>query len=246
MNRNQATWKAKVPGVGFNYSCAKSTVPFDMVPYNTSANYSNSILGLNLRWNHSDPNTIYLDTYWKDTTSCTGAYKVRNCTLKTATVEYPVQVELNVSKTLAGPYYSLQPATNRGDDKVLRILHPYPEEGHGNTTYGGIWYLFEQWYRGSIQILNYTAGNSGRIGMNGPFANTLAPNFGHHLWREYRYVCNMSVIWGFQTLGYFQAFNAPKEVKRAESGWCWWSNNSADVADVVLKHVRQSMFLACV
>jgi hypothetical protein len=196
-------------------------------------------------------NEIYLDMYWKEDTSCLGSFQVRNCTLRAATVEYPVEVKLNVSQAVPGPYYSLQSGTTRFDDKVIRQLPVYPDEGDynktANTTYGGIYMSLATWFGSTLSINNYTrAGRGSNVISQGQLAAALTPDYQDYLSDDSPYSCNLSVGWALANIGYFQAFNQHGTFDNATLGWWNYFAETTDPTTLILDQVRQSMFLASV
>lgn len=177
-NDTMAIWNTKIPGAGFNMSCVASTIPYNLSIDN--GNFSRLIYNSSFTWEPSAPNTINFDIMWKPDYNCTGDYQVRNCTLQAAVVEYPLQLELNVSKAVPGPYYSLTPATTWHDDKVIREHEVYPEENLYNSTYFGMFNSFRKWYGGNITLDNYYR-NSTKIRINqspGGFLQGLLVDYG--------------------------------------------------------------------
>lgn len=244
-NLTDATWTANVPGAGFDVECTSSTTAYNHS--SSQGNVSRPLFSSTFRWNNTDPNTIYFDTLWKPGYDCAGELEVRSCVLTAAVVEYPVQVKLNVSSAVVGPYYSLQPRTTRHDDKFISNASIYADEGIGNSTYGGIASSFSRWFGGNISIIDVTADGGGRIPSPvGGFASGLLVDYGALGTDDYRETCNLGIQYGLWNLGYYEAFNSPNPEPDAETGWLYWNPNPADPSEVILEQIRQAMFLASV
>ena len=154
-----ATYTAHVAGAAFDYDCSAYDLPYDLEPTQARPKTGGRIFGSSFYWNSTRPNEIDFDIYWKEHNGCRGNFTGRRCTLRPATVTYPVTIQMRVPGiAYLGPFYSLQMGTTRHDDKTNSILTPYPNEGFSNTTYGGIAISLVQNFNASIDIVdNYAA-----------------------------------------------------------------------------------------
>ncbi len=94
---NSSTYIARVAGAGFNVTCIPSKIPFDLEPTINQSGQPGRVFSSSFSWDPKSPNTIDLDLLWKLDSGCSGNFEVRHCTLDAATVEYPVQVQMNIS-----------------------------------------------------------------------------------------------------------------------------------------------------
>ena len=240
-NDTSSTFTARVAGAGFNMTCTPYQLSYDLLPSAAEPTKAGLIFWSSFHWDLASPNNATLDVYWKEDTSCVGQYQARNCSLVAATVEYPVQVQLDVSQSYPGPYYSLQPATTRQDDRVLDILDIYPDEGVTNTTYGGIFQSFSNWFDSTMYAITWQ-NQSGFFNYSGVLVNAINPSYQTD---SIAWNCNISFTYGLDNIGYFQAFNSPGTNPAVLEGISFY-NNPIDVAEMVLGQIRQAMFLASV
>jgi hypothetical protein len=201
---NSSTYTTLAAGVGFNTSCIKSRRSYDLLPVSDTSMTTGRIFSLGFSWDQARPNTIGLDLLRKSDSSCVGYYEVTNCTLEAATVEYPVQVQLNNSSPLPGPWYSLVANTNRTNDRVLGNLPVYPLEGQfdsdgvGNTTYGGIANLFGSFFNSTYDVSSLR-GDYGNTSTTGQFVSSLIPRGAGQ-----GYYCNITFNLGLEQIAFYQ------------------------------------------
>ncbi|EXJ79179.1 hypothetical protein A1O3_08680 [Capronia epimyces CBS 606.96] len=135
----QGNCKARVMGVGLSVNCSSYTWPFNLAPsteqpYNVSndpavVNGTNVFQSL-FAWQVASGN-MSLNLQYKDQSPCTGDLIVRNCTLQTALVSYPVVIDGNDT-------ISLDPSTTVFEDTISHKINldlDYAEAGP--TTLGG-------------------------------------------------------------------------------------------------------------
>lgn len=106
-NTCNGTCQVNLDHVGFNATCVDSEIPYNL-PLNihsSNVTANETILSVDLTWNESHANQIGLNTLYKPEGSCTGAYKVRNCTLNIARVNNPVLIEYNISNDNAWSWF---------------------------------------------------------------------------------------------------------------------------------------------
>lgn len=128
-------------GAGFAVSCSESTMPFslnlDTKPgqifdnnHQAMKNGTNAF-GTSFRWDVYDEATMYLGVQFKSTQACDGDIQLRNCTLQSAVVDYPVIVNGNKSTI------ELDAATTMFDDVVQDLTSLAINTMTGPTTMGG-------------------------------------------------------------------------------------------------------------
>lgn len=232
-------------------SCQNYSIPYDLTYVEGEPAKSSSILLNFVNWNHSDPNVITLNMTWKRESSCVGAYERRICTLTAATVEYPVEMSLDVAGKYRGPYFSLPVNTTWHNDKIIRELPVYDGESQdakvtgvspGWSTYGGIAFTFSKWY-----FANLTFAFNGSTGWSsnrdGPLANAVDAGF----WNggKSSIPCTVSMAWGLSYLDYFEEISKRDYRPSIEFGPMAYTTIGSPI-DLVLNQVRQSMFLASV
>lgn len=131
--------KARLTGVGLSVNCSSYTWPFNLAPsteqpYNVS-NDPAVINGTNVfqslfDWQVASGN-MSLNVQYKDQSPCTGDLIVKNCTIQTALVAYPVVIDSNST-------ISLDPSTTIFDDVLShRININFDAAMAGPSTLGG-------------------------------------------------------------------------------------------------------------
>ena len=250
---NSSICTTKARGAGFNMSCDAKSVPYDLFPTNETGEFG-TILYTDLSWYRSYPNNIYLDLWWKEDSSCTGYYQYRNCTLKAAIVEYPVQIQMNISSTniYPGPYISLPQGTTRLDDNVTEILPELEDDGLYQTVYGGINAYFRSYFNSRMDIITYPTTDpkiwNGTYYPTGQLCTSLSPGIPENKPLNDGYFnsyCNLTFEYPLQQMKNqqirdSQVFSPDVAANRNNN------SNYVDLAEVILEPLRYSMFLASV
>jgi hypothetical protein len=135
----QGNCKARLEGVGLAVNCSSYTWPFDLNP-STEQPYDaaddpavvncTNVLQSHFEWEVASGN-MSLNIQYKDKSPCQGELIVRNCTIQTALVAYPVILESN-------NLIALDPTTTIFDDIVSHKLNiNYDVAEFGPMTLGG-------------------------------------------------------------------------------------------------------------
>lgn len=240
VHANQSVFNFTALGAGFQYSCTPFSTYYDLQPAENETSRTGTVFSSSFGFNLSEPNELTLEVWWKSDTDCSGYYEGQRCVLKAATVEYPVQLQLDVSPSYPGPYYSLRSNSSYHDDKVVAVLPVYEQEGVHNTTYGGIWMSVNNWYASTVKLTQWSNG-TWVTHRDGPLQAALNPTFEALDWQG----CNLSFANGLDYVAYAQALNnAP-----TDPTWLGGLDNfdeDVDVAELVLNQIRRAMFLASV
>lgn len=132
-------------GAGLSVNCSSSTFTFDAVGYHELPNGTTvtdwdsvqegaEVFSTQFGWHPDQPSNLSLDVIFKDTSPCKGQLAVRSCTLRTATVQYPVTISGNKSTI------SLDPNSDIFDDVIVSDID-YPFEDIAmQTRMGGYWF----------------------------------------------------------------------------------------------------------
>jgi hypothetical protein len=214
-----------VPGAGFQATCSRSTLPYDLLPNRASSNGTTKeaqILSSSITWEPSHPNQVNLNLLWKEGQSCTGVYQVRNCTLEAATKEYAVQIDykpIGTGVNYSNPLYSLNENSTYKDDALIEILPVYEQEGKENSTYGGIAAAFASYFNSSM----WFSQDRSSFNQTGIFATYMMP---HIPLADNSSICNVT----------FQALQWDPDLP----------DNTPELTDVVLEAIRKVIFLAAV
>lgn len=255
LNDTASVFSFRAQGVGFNVSCENSTVPYNLTyvedgPTRSSPLFLNTVL-----WDHDDPNVITMEMRWKQSSSCVGAYERRFCTLKAATVEYPVEMSLDVAGKYRGPYFSLPVNTTWHNDKVIAELPVYEGDSQtpkdttterGVSTYGGIALTFSEWYDANLTWV-FDGVDGWSAYKSGPLAYAVDPGY----WdpdnsdSTSSLACTISMNWGLSYLDYFEQMSKRGYKDVIEMGPLAYTDIGSPI-DLVLNQIRQSMFLASV
>ena len=129
---------AKAIGAGFAVNCSSYPFPFDLRPSPTGGVDQSTTDGTqaflsDFTWNGLfSGGNISLNVQYKDSTACNGDLVVKNCSLRAATVQYPVIIDNNNSSI------SLDPSTTIFDDIVGPIQSIPLETEFGPSTLGGV------------------------------------------------------------------------------------------------------------
>ena len=166
--------KTVVHGAGFAINCSVGTVPFNLTPPDPlefPLPYA-QIFSSDVGWNGSgrqDSGTINLEVQYKDTHKCDGSLQIRNCTMKHATVGYPVIIDGNQSTI------KLDPATTMFDDTDLEVIDIDYSGGY-RSTFGGFYTALHEEYVSSVSMewsgaVGYTLSSDGATANRYAFPN---------------------------------------------------------------------------
>jgi hypothetical protein len=129
---------AKVLAAGFAVNCSSYPFAFDLRPSPgnpigpATLNGTQAFIS-SFDWSAMSPQNIGLNIQYKKSPECYGNLVVQNCTLRSATVQYPVIINGNDSTV------TLDPASTIYDDVVMEIKPTSVENRQGPTTLGGLW-----------------------------------------------------------------------------------------------------------
>ena len=165
-------------GAGFAINCSADTSPFDLNPVNPKQgeNFDTSqaamkngtkAFGASFRWSESEPGTLNVSVQFKDTTKCDGNLQIRNCTLRTAVVEYPVAIDGNKSAI------ELRSGTTLFDDRVVNMTETRRESYLGQSTLGGFYTALQNTYE-SMANLRFVGAVGYELITDGATANRYA------------------------------------------------------------------------
>ncbi|KAF3484459.1 uncharacterized protein GIQ15_03783 [Arthroderma uncinatum] len=135
---------AGMRGAGFAVNCSSYDVPFSVLPAGGSDPGSDPAIVngtyafmSSFGWSASAPNNMSLNIQFKDTPDCSGRLTVRNCSLSSAIVQYPVIIDGNKSTI------SLDPSSTIFDDVFESHTNVDPNlygPRQGPTVLGGLWF----------------------------------------------------------------------------------------------------------
>lgn len=155
-------------GAGFAANCSSYSTPWNLTAGASAATqFGVAAFQSDFVWSSSTFNTITLDAQYKTGFSCAGDMQVRNCTLRAATVRYPVIVDGNRSTI------SLRPGSSIFDDVVVTVLPqnftsaPWPGD---RTTLGGFALALSNAYRSSA-VLRWVGAAGTEFLSNGALVN---------------------------------------------------------------------------
>lgn len=241
-------------GAGFDVTCDSDLIDYDLFPYDEYGT-NGTVFYSNIYWNRTQPNEIYLDMGWKDDSSCIGSYQWRNCTAKAAIMEYPVQLQMNISATniYPGPYISLQQNTTRKDDKLVEILPVLEGDGINQTVYGGIAAYFSGYFDSEMNITTYPSHPEndlwyGTYYPTGQFVTSLTPGIPENYPLDDGYFnsyCNLTFEYPLQEMKNQQLRDSRVLNLGVEANMINFTQY-VDLAEVILEPLRHSMFLASV
>lgn len=146
---------AKVMGAGFAANCSSSTTPYNLIlplsPDGSANVDSEAVQGddgflSSFNWNNGAPGNISLNVQYKSKPDCTGELTVKKCSLRAATVEYPVIINSNQSTI------TLDPNTTIFDDAVSSIINVPDLRIQGSSTLGGIYLALNNQYNSSAHM----------------------------------------------------------------------------------------------
>ena len=130
-----------VRGAGFAITCKNSTASFSLTPSdNTDGNYTSQeaigvgtqAFGSRIRWSSTSPETIRTEIQYKSTPPCDGDLQLRNCTMRAATMQYPVIVN-GITSTI-----KLTSGSTMFEDTVHEMTTVTLNTMMGSTTLGGL------------------------------------------------------------------------------------------------------------
>lgn len=147
-------------GAGFAVNCSASTMPFSLTPDMKAGENFNpdqqavmngtQAFGTFFQWDPYHPGTINLGIQFKGTHACDGELQLRNCTMQSAVVDYPVIVNGNKSTI------ELDSATTMFDDVVHNMTDVALTTATGPTTLGGFYKALTDTY-GSVANIRFAA-----------------------------------------------------------------------------------------
>ena len=146
-----------IRGAGFAINCSVSTLPFSLTPVSPAPgqNFDNGqqamangtqVFGTHIYWGFSEPGTIHLGVQYKNSPACDGELQIRNCTMQSAVVDYPVIVNGNQSTI------QLDPSTTMFDDTVLNLTTVTLATMAGPTTLGGFYKALSDTYNSMANL----------------------------------------------------------------------------------------------
>jgi Protein of unknown function (DUF3176) len=239
---NDSVYTTHAQGAGFDVSCETYSHPYNFTPTVEHNITGGRIFSATVSYDLTSPNNMTVEVYWKNESSCAFHILGKRCKLAAATVLYPIQVQMNISSSIySGPFYSLQGGTTRQDDKTLKILPVFPQEGVNNWTYAGIPLSVGAYYNSTIDITDYLGGVNGSWVPNGPLADTLGQDYNGN---NNVYFCQVSFQDGLEYLAYLESIDEP--VLDFPTEYAWTSYTQVDLAEVILNRIRQAMFLSSV
>jgi len=165
-----------VRGAGFAINCSVSTLPFSLTPITGGQDFNTSqeavingtqAFGSYIQWGAFQPGTIDLGVQFKNTQACDGELQIRNCTMQSAVVDYPVIVNGNQSTI------QLDPATKMFDDTVHNLTTVAMNTMTGPTTLGGFYKALSDTYN-SMAHLRFVAAYNYELISSGATVNRYA------------------------------------------------------------------------
>ena len=236
---NMAPYAARVIGAGFDMTCNASTEPYDLEQGNKEEVYGR-IFNSYTDWDYTIPNEITVSFLWKASAPCTGSYQVRNCVLRAASVEYPIEISMNVSGSpYKGPFFSLAAGSTRANDRTIAMLPVYPQEGVENTTFGGIagsLLDFNSYY----DITTYANGTY-TFADDGPLVKAIEPTFSGYAGNPQ---CSLSFQYSLNQLASYLTLGKQGPIDKAVQQGDVVTDADIDPSELLFERLRQAMFLA--
>lgn len=173
---NDGICTAKILGSGFAANCSSRTIPYDLnihtFPNGSADVYGEAVQGdygflSSFEWDVDTPGNISLNVQYKSTPACSGDLIVKQCSLREATVEYPVIVDSNQSTITLDPHSTIF------DDAVGGIVHVNDTNIQGPSTLGGIYLALNNQYNSSAHM-RFVGAVGYEILTTGSFANSYA------------------------------------------------------------------------
>ncbi|KAI9887435.1 MAG: hypothetical protein M1823_000772 [Watsoniomyces obsoletus] len=166
-----------IQGAGFAVNCSSYTEPFALTPvvdrdrpFNPGQQAvvnGTSVFMTAFLWSDSQPGTLRLNVQYKSEADCDGRLTVRNCTLRAATVAYPVLVNGNRSTICLAKEASAEP------DAVQQLSEVLSRNTIGSTTLGGLWLALNNRFA-STAHLRFAGAVSFELSTTGSTANEYA------------------------------------------------------------------------
>ena len=149
-NGCSGTCNGRLRGAGFSVNCTQSTLSFSLVPSGPDDTISQQHpysqyfgISLNSSMYGMPLNSGTFSVVFKNTTACEGELQIQNCTLKPATVSYPVSIDGGRQSV------SLQQGTTIWDDEVYSVL-PDMQVEEARNTFGGLYQSLGVRYEANI------------------------------------------------------------------------------------------------
>ncbi|KAL9622883.1 MAG: hypothetical protein Q9160_002809 [Pyrenula sp. 1 TL-2023] len=167
---------ANVVGSGFAANCSQDTIAYDLVPQILSNGTidvtTEAVQGVSgfltmFEWSNGAPGNITLKVQYKNKEACTGDLIVKQCSLRAATVEYPVIIDGNQSRI------ALDPKSTIFDDAVSSIVRVPDARVQGPSTLGGLWLTLNNQYKSST-VIRFAGAVGYDVNTTGSTANSYA------------------------------------------------------------------------
>ena len=138
---------------GFAISCENSTEAFNntenIEPTGASTGFpTNEVFKTSFAWQKEMPYHLNFSTRVKDTAECEGVLLVKECSLRLATMRYPIIID-GSRKTI-----SLKPDTSIFDDKGVAEIDELPIESTGLSMLSGIYLTLIGQFASSLSMTN--------------------------------------------------------------------------------------------
>ena len=148
---------AVVRGAGFAVDCSTSMTPLELTPidaqnrqdFNASKDAMRNetlVFGSYLSWQASQPSTIQLSVQFKDQQPCKSRLQIRNCTLRSTIVDYPVIIDGDKSTI------ELEPGTTVVNDAVQNAPEVASNMKTGPTTLAGLYKALSDTYSSEADL----------------------------------------------------------------------------------------------
>ncbi|KAF2667145.1 hypothetical protein BT63DRAFT_330734 [Microthyrium microscopicum] len=160
------TCKANLQGAGYQMLCISTTVPFAVAHLESNGsvtfNYTGfDIFSISFAYDeYSQTAPIKYNSVYKTTDACNGTLEVKNCTLRPATMVYPVLFRNDSA--------FLDPDFNHEFDRLIRYTTTAPQGATGPTTHGGMFLALTTQWSSSVHMsfggavgLEYSSQGSG-------------------------------------------------------------------------------------
>jgi hypothetical protein len=235
-------------GVGFHVACEHDVIQYDLLPRSYPNATKGRIFWSTVGYNPSEPASMTLDIGWKVDKSCIGVLQHDRCSLTAALVEYPVQIQMNISSqnVYPGPYVSLIDGTKYNDDKVHALLPSAIDDGIESTIYGGIAAHFASYYNAEMNVTTYPNGTFDWdfTGQLVEFLSPVVPYGG--LDGYFSGGCNTTFVFGLEEVRAQQLRDGKVLYTDVEENIYNNVLDLPDPADLILAPLRRAMFLASV
>lgn len=259
---NTSVYSTTVIGAGFAPNCSEPVITYDLLPTRNRSLSTGLIFLSSVSWSQDRPNEINVNVLWKTGSACSGIYQTRNCTLRAAHMEYPIQIQMKVTGTpYRGPFFSLKRLSpSQISDKVISIIPVAPNEGVNDTwTYRGIAQSLGMTFNSTMTTFDsYYHPGYGQLGSTGSFGPSIQPSYLNtsvqppsqegifvNSSTPSAYYCNLSFDGGLHDIAYYQLIDSNIVNPAVEHGLIP-TNVSADPAQIIIERLRQAMFLASI